>query len=131
MRDGAPAPLAVVLYRRLMMRIATALARERRCGALATGESLGQVASQTLENIACIEAAAGLPVLRPLIGMDKAEAVSLAKRIGTFDTSILPYDDCCSLFVPRHPATRARLDAVLRAVAAAGAERIAPLPLPR
>jgi thiamine biosynthesis protein ThiI len=80
--------------------------------ALVTGESLGQVASQTLQNLSVIEAAATLPVLRPLIGMDKSEIIREAQAIGTHDTSILPDQDCCTLFVPRHPATRARPDRI-------------------
>ena len=107
-----PPALRVVLYRRFMMRIATNLARRRRLGALVTGESLGQVASQTLENISVIERAAGLPVLRPLIGMDKEEIIAQAKMIGTYEISILPDQDCCQLFIPAHPATRARLEDV-------------------
>jgi len=101
-----PPPARVVAYRRLMVRIAEALAREHGALALATGESLGQVASQTLENIARIDEAAGLPILRPLIGMDKLEITHEARRLGTFEISIEPDQDCCTLFVPRHPATR-------------------------
>src|SRR6185503_16302460 len=101
-----PPPARVVVYRRLMVRIAEALARKHGAVALATGESLGQVASQTLTNIARIDEAAGLPILRPLIGMDKLEITAEAQRLGTFETSIEPDADCCSLFVPRHPATR-------------------------
>src|SRR5262249_4980832 len=108
-------PLRVVLYRRMRVRIAEAVARAAGGEALVTGESLGQVASQTLANLTVIEAAAGLPVLRPLIGADKGEISAEAARIGTFETSILPDQDCCSLFVPRHPATRAHLDEVLAA----------------
>src|SRR5262245_4164651 len=110
-------PLRVVLYRRMMVRIAEAIARATGAEALVTGESLGQVASQTLANLTVIEAAAGLPVLRPLIGADKSEISAEAARIGTFETSILPDQDCCSLFVPRHPATRAHLDEVVAAEA--------------
>jgi thiamine biosynthesis protein ThiI len=106
---ATPPPLRVILYRRFMMRIATNLARRRRARALVTGESLGQVASQTLENLAVIEQAAGLPVMRPLIGMDKEEIIDQAKAIGTYDISILPDQDCCQLFIPAHPATRSRL----------------------
>ena len=100
-------PLRVVLYRRMMFRIAEAIARATGAEALVTGESLGQVASQTLPNLAVIEAAATLPVLRPLIGMDKGEISDQAARLGTFETSIIPDQDCCQLFVPPHPATRA------------------------
>jgi tRNA uracil 4-sulfurtransferase len=112
---GVGRPLRVVLYRRMMLRIAEAIARRAGAEALVTGESLGQVASQTLANLAVIEAAAGLPVLRPLIGTDKNEITVEAVRIGTFETSTLPDQDCCSLFVPRHPATRAQLADVLAA----------------
>jgi thiamine biosynthesis protein ThiI len=105
----APRPLRVVLYRRFMMRIAGMLAEK--CGAqvLVSGESLGQVASQTLENMMVIERAAPIPILRPLVGMDKNEIVTEARRLGTFETSILPDQDCCSLFVPDHPETHARI----------------------
>ena len=110
-------PLRVVLYRRFMLRIASALAIRGGSTALITGESLGQVASQTLENMTVIEQAAALPMLRPLVGMDKNEIVVEARRLGTFETSILPDQDCCSLFVPAHPETHARLDAVIAAEA--------------
>jgi thiamine biosynthesis protein ThiI len=102
-------PLRVILYRRMMLRIAEAVAHRERARALVTGESLGQVASQTLENMAVIQQAARLPVLRPLVGMDKQEIIDQARRIGTFDISSIPDQDCCQLFVPKHPATKARL----------------------
>jgi thiamine biosynthesis protein ThiI len=102
-------PLRVVLYRRMMIRIAEVIARKERTRALVTGESLGQVASQTLENLTVIEEAATMPVLRPLIGMDKQEIIDQARSIGTFDTSAVPDQDCCQLFVPAHPATKATL----------------------
>ncbi len=105
-------PLRVVLYRRMMLRIAEVIARQDRAKALVTGESLGQVASQTLDNMAVIEQAARLPVLRPLVGMDKQEIIDQARRIGTFDISSIPDQDCCQLFVPKHPATKARFDDV-------------------
>ena len=101
-------PLRVVLYRRMMLRIAEVIARQDRAKALVTGESLGQVASQTLDNMAVIEQAARLPILRPLVGMDKQEIIDQARRIGTFDISSIPDQDCCQLFVPKHPATKAR-----------------------
>jgi thiamine biosynthesis protein ThiI len=101
-----PPPARVVIYRRLMVRIAEAVARKHGALALTTGESLGQVASQTLSNIARIDEAATMPILRPLIGMDKLEITEEARRLGTFEISIEPDADCCSLFVPRHPATR-------------------------
>jgi thiamine biosynthesis protein ThiI len=103
---SVPAPMRVVVYRRMMVRIAEALARQVGALALTTGESLGQVASQTLPNIARIDEAAMLPILRPLIGMDKIEITAQAQRLGTFEISIEPDADCCTLFVPRHPATR-------------------------
>jgi thiamine biosynthesis protein ThiI len=105
-------PLRVVLYRRMMLRIAEAIARRANAEALVTGDSLGQVASQTLPNLAVIQTATALPVLRPLIGMDKGEIAAEAERLGTFETSIIPDQDCCQLFVPRHPATRARIEDV-------------------
>jgi thiamine biosynthesis protein ThiI len=101
-------PLRVVLYRRMMLRIAEAIARKEKAKALVTGESLGQVASQTLDNIAVIQQAAHLPILRPLVGMDKQEIIDQARRIGTFEISSIPDQDCCQLFVPKHPATKAR-----------------------
>jgi thiamine biosynthesis protein ThiI len=109
---SVPPPLRVVVYRRLMLRIGEELARRAGALALTTGESLGQVASQTLENIACIDDAAALPVLRPLIGMDKLEITAEAQAIGTFEISIEPDADCCTLFTPRHPATRATVDEI-------------------
>ena len=105
----APAGLRTILYRRFMMRIAEALALSAGAEALVTGESLGQVASQTLPNLRAIDAVVtGVPVLRPLIGRDKIEIEALARRIGTYDISIDPHQDCCVLFAPRHAATRAR-----------------------
>ena len=106
----APAPYRIILYRRLMVRIASELARREGCWGLVTGDSLGQVASQTPENLSVIEEAAELPMLRPLIGMDKIEITDQAERIGTFTTSIEPDQDCCSLFTPPHPSTRTRID---------------------
>jgi thiamine biosynthesis protein ThiI len=113
-RDSAEAKLLVVLYRRAMMRIASMTAEKHKLKCLITGESLGQVASQTIQNLTAIEDAAQLPVLRPLIGQDKADIVTIARQIESFDISILPHDDCCSLFVPRHPETHASLKYVLR-----------------
>jgi thiamine biosynthesis protein ThiI len=111
-------PLRVVIYRRLMMRIAEGIARQHRALALATGEVVGQVASQTLENLGQINSVVSLPVLRPLIGMDKDEITSQAQRLGTYPISIIPDQDCCTLFTPRHPATKARRVDVERAEAA-------------
>jgi tRNA uracil 4-sulfurtransferase len=110
-------PLRVVLYRRMMIRIADAIARREKASALVTGESLAQVASQTLANMAVIEEAASLPILRPLVGMDKLEIIDQARRIGTFEISTIPDQDCCQLFVPRHPATKAKLAEVQEAEA--------------
>jgi thiamine biosynthesis protein ThiI len=108
-------PLRVVIYRRLMMRIAETIGRRVRAQALVTGEVVGQVASQTLENLTSIDEVASQPVLRPLIGMDKEEITEQAQRLGTYPVSIIPDQDCCTLFTPRHPATRARRADVLRA----------------
>lgn len=112
---NAPAPYRVLLYRRLMARIAEHLAGLEGAKALVTGESLGQVASQTLENLTVIEEAVRLPVLRPLIGMDKEEISAQARGIGTYKISIQPDQDCCTLFVPRYPATRATVEEIDRA----------------
>ncbi len=112
---SVPKPLRVVIYRRLMMRIASRIAELDHAAALVTGESLGQVASQTLANLTVIEEAASRPVLRPLVGMDKLEITRSARRWGTYEISIVPDQDCCTLFVPRHPATAARLDEVAEA----------------
>jgi thiamine biosynthesis protein ThiI len=109
LRDQVEGKHLVVLYRRAMIRIAERIAKTRHALALVTGESLGQVASQTLHNLCAIDDAAQMPVLRPLIGFDKREVVELAQKIGTFDISTSPHDDCCSLFVPRHPETKAHL----------------------
>tara|TARA_R110002096_G_scaffold423452_2_gene630611 strand:+ start:15912 stop:17105 length:1194 start_codon:yes stop_codon:yes gene_type:complete len=109
LREHGPGELAVLLYRRMMMRTADKIARAHHMKALVTGENLGQVASQTLENLGVIEDASTMPILRPLITYDKLEIIAKAQEIGTYETSILPYDDCCSLFTPKHPATKARL----------------------
>ena len=100
-------PLRVVLYRRMMLRIAEGIGRKERAKALVTGESLAQVASQTLDNMSVIQQAASLLILRPLVGMDKQEIIDQARRIGTFEISSIPDQDCCQLFVPKHPATKA------------------------
>ncbi len=101
-------PLRVVLYRRMMLRIAEGIGRKERAKALVTGESLAQVASQTLDNMSVIQQAASLLILRPLVGMDKQEIIDQARRIGTFEISSIPDQDCCQLFVPKHPATKAK-----------------------
>ena len=109
LREAGDARLAVVLYRRMMLRVAERIARQRGAQALVTGDALGQVASQTLTNLATIGAATTLPVLRPLIAHDKLDTIRIARRIGTYDLSIAPYEDCCQLFLPAHPETRAKL----------------------
>ncbi|MBN2000617.1 tRNA 4-thiouridine(8) synthase ThiI [candidate division KSB1 bacterium] len=113
----APAKLRLILYRRMMIRLAERIARRERAGALVTGDSVGQVASQTIENLAAISQVAGMPILRPLVGMDKEFIVRQAKELGTFNTSTEPYDDCCSYLVPRNPETKAKLDQVFAAEA--------------
>ena len=105
-RAKCPEEYFTVIMRRFMMRAAEKIARGEGCGALITGESLGQVASQTLQAIVCTDKAASMPVFRPLIGMDKVDIIALARRIGTYDLSILPYEDCCTVFTPKHPRTR-------------------------
>ncbi|NOZ76673.1 MAG: tRNA 4-thiouridine(8) synthase ThiI [Euryarchaeota archaeon] len=102
-----PGGLRMVLYRRMMLRLGERVAEQVGAKALITGESLGQVASQTLENLVAIEKAAAMPVFRPLIGQDKEEIIQKARDIGTYDISVLPHEDCCTLFVPKHPETRA------------------------
>jgi thiamine biosynthesis protein ThiI len=107
-----PASLRVLVYRRLMLRIAESLARRWHARALVTGEVIGQVASQTLENMTVIGAASGMSVLRPLVGMDKDEITAEAIRLGTYPISIVPDEDCCTLFTPSHPETRGRIDEI-------------------
>ncbi len=111
---NSPPSVRVVLYRRLMLRIAAKLAEQEEAWGLVTGDSLGQVASQTPENIAVINQATTLPILRPLIGMDKIEITQQAQAIGSFETSIEPDQDCCTLFVPKHPRTRCDLPSILK-----------------
>ena len=106
---SVPGPMRVVVYRRLMLRIAERIARLRHCQALVTGDVVGQVASQTLENLAVVGSVATLPLMRPLIGMDKDEITAEAQRLGTYPISIIPDQDCCTLFTPRNPMTRAKL----------------------
>jgi thiamine biosynthesis protein ThiI len=112
---AVPGPMRVVVYRRLMLRIAERIGRTRGAQALITGDVVGQVASQTLENLAVVGQVATLPLFRPLIGMDKDEITAEAIKLGTYPISIIPDQDCCTLFTPRHPATRARLAEVERA----------------
>ena len=110
-----PPPLRVVVYRRLMLRIADHFARQQKAKALVTGEALGQVASQTLDNISTINAVTNLPIFRPLIGLDKEEITIEARKIETYPISIIPDQDCCQLFIPKHPSTKAKLQAVQEA----------------
>ena len=118
---SVPGPMRVVVYRRLMLRIAERIARSRQAQALITGDVVGQVASQTLENLAVVGHVATLPIFRPLIGMDKDEIMADAAKLGTYSISIIPDQDCCTLFTPRNPLTRARLDEI------AAAERALPI----
>lgn len=120
----APAQLRVLLYRRFMVRIAQSLAEERRAHALVTGDSLGQVASQTLQNLRAVSAASSFPIFRPLIGDDKEDIIRLARALGTFEISILPDQDCCTLFVPRHPETMATVEQLDRAESALDIPRL-------
>ena len=112
LRRSCPEDYFTLLMRRFMMRIEEGVARRTGCRAVVTGESLGQVASQTMDAMAVTGAVTALPIFRPLVGMDKEEAVRIARKIGTFETSILPYEDCCTVFTPRHPRTRPRLEDV-------------------
>lgn len=114
-RDHCPEEYFTVIMRRLMVKIANRVCKKDGYGAIITGESLAQVASQTLYALGCTNAAAEYPVFRPLIGMDKIEITDIARRIGTFETSILPYEDCCTVFSPKHPRTKPHLDDVLKA----------------
>ena len=104
-----PVETRVILYRRYMMRLAEQIAFREKARVLVTGDSVGQVASQTIENIDVISRAVSMPILRPLIGDDKVEIINIARRVGTYDISIQPDQDCCSLFVPKHPETKANL----------------------
>ena len=114
-RDCCHEELFTLIMRRFMMRIAEKLAVREGCGGLITGESLGQVASQTMPAMAVTGAVCSLPVFRPVIGMDKEEIVRIARKIGTFETSILPYEDCCTVFTPKHPNTRPKMPKILEA----------------
>jgi thiamine biosynthesis protein ThiI len=113
--DKCPNQYLITIMRRFMMKIACVVAQKRGCGAVITGESLGQVASQTIESLTSTNAVADRPVLRPLIGFDKSEIISIAKNIGTFDESILPFEDCCTVFLPKNPAIKPKLGIVEQA----------------
>ena len=117
-RDNCPEEYFTVIMRRLMVKIANKICAKDGYGAIITGESLAQVASQTLPALGCTNAAAEYPVFRPLIGMDKIEITELSRKIGTFETSILPYEDCCTVFSPKHPRTKPHLDDILKAESA-------------
>ena len=123
-RRKCPEEYFTLIMRRFMMRLAEAVARRAGAKALITGESLGQVASQTMMALAATDDVAAMPVLRPLIGMDKVEIIRMAREIGTYETSILPYEDCCTVFTPRHPATRPSLDEVRKAESALDVETL-------
>ena len=117
-RERCPEGLLTVIMRRFMMRIAQRVAVANGCSGLVTGDNLGQVASQTSEALAVTEDCVSLPIFRPLIALDKKEIIDRARAIGTYETSILPYEDCCTVFTPRRPKTKPRLDDVLSAEAA-------------
>ena len=111
-KDNCPEEIFTVIMRRMMMRVAQKIAAKEHAGALITGESVGQVASQTMQAIACTDSVCEIPVFRPLIGMDKDEVVAISRKIETFDISILPYEDCCTVFTPKHPKTKPTIDYV-------------------
>lgn len=113
-RDKCPEEYFTLIMRRFMMRISEQIAEMNGCKALVTGENLGQVASQTMEALRVTEECISLPVLRPLIGMDKRDIIEIARKIGTFETSILPYEDCCTVFTPRHPRTKPQIEDILK-----------------
>ena len=114
-RDNCPEEFFTLIMRRFMMEISMRIAKDHGCGALITGENLGQVASQTMEAMTVTGAVVDIPVFMPLIGMDKEEIVTIARKIGTLETSILPYEDCCTVFTPKHPKTKPTLGQLLHA----------------
>lgn len=118
-RDNSPEDMFTITMRRIMMKIASRIAEEKDCGALITGESVGQVASQTMWALRCTDDAAELPVFRPCIGMDKNEIIEISRKIDTFDISIEPYEDCCTVFTPKHPRTKPTLEMAIEAEKAA------------
>ena len=122
--DKCPEEFFTLIMRRMMMRISERLAAERNCLALITGESLGQVASQTLPALAVTDNVVNMPVLRPLIGMDKEEIVIISRKIDTFDISIQPYEDCCTVFTPKHPKTRPTIAQCIEAEEALGIDEL-------
>jgi thiamine biosynthesis protein ThiI len=116
-RDNCPEEFFTLIMRRFMMEISQEIARQDGCGALVTGENLGQVASQTMEAMTVTGAVVDIPIFMPLVGMDKEEIVTIARKIGTLETSILPYEDCCTVFTPKHPKTKPTLGQVIHAEA--------------
>ena len=114
-RDNCPEEFFTLIMRRFMMEISQRIAKHDGCGALITGENLGQVASQTMEAMAVTGAVVDIPIFMPLVGMDKEEIVTIARKIGTLETSILPYEDCCTVFTPKHPKTKPTLGQLLNA----------------
>ena len=123
-KDNCPEEIFTVIMRRMMMRVAQIIAAKQNAGALITGESVGQVASQTMPAIACTDNVCEMPVFRPLIGMDKDEVVAISRKIETFDISILPYEDCCTVFTPKHPRTRPTVDYVAECEKALEVDRL-------
>jgi thiamine biosynthesis protein ThiI len=123
-RDKCPEEYFTLIMRRFMMRIAERIANDYGAKAIVTGENLGQVASQTMEAMASTQSVISMPVLQPLIGMDKEEIIALARKLGTFDTSVLPYEDCCTVFTPRHPRTHPNIEDVEKAESALDVEAL-------
>lgn len=123
-KDDCPEDLFTIIMRRMMVRVVQQIAVEQECGALITGESLGQVASQTLDAIRCTDAVATMPIFRPVIGMDKNEIVEISRKIGTFETSIEPYEDCCTVFTPRHPRLHPAIETIEKAERALAVEEL-------
>jgi len=122
--EKCPEEYTTLIMRRYMMRIAERIARQEGCEALITGESIGQVASQTMQALGTTDAVAGMPVFRPLIGFDKSEIIEVARKIGTLEISNLPYEDCCTVFTPRHPATKPKLEKILEGEARLDSEEM-------
>ena len=114
-RDNCPEEYFTLIMRRFMMEISMRIGKQHGCGSLVTGENLGQVASQTMEAMTVTGAVVDIPVFMPLIGMDKEEIVTIARKIGTFETSVLPYEDCCTVFTPKHPKTKPTVGQLLNA----------------
>jgi len=123
-RDNCPEDLFTLILRRFMMRISVAVAEKEACGAVITGESLGQVASQTMQALAVTNAVCDRLIFRPLIGMDKEEIIRVARETGTFEISTLPYEDCCTVFTPKHPKTKPRMQQLLDAEEALDVEAL-------